>query len=149
MGTYSFSWIVDGDSNNTYFSSKTWEVLRPMGTRQASAKHIWFSVATLNHAFHMWVTDLNRLPTRNIMSVWRMQVPSSCCSWYIHPESRDHLMLSCPYSLTIWSEIIHKLRCVVPTFRDWAELMLWASSSCSTAPSVLRMLVLQTLVYTI
>ncbi|WZY88665.1 hypothetical protein YC2023_045400 [Brassica napus] len=80
MGTYSFSWIVDGDSNNTYFSSKTWEVLRPMGTRQASAKHIWFSGATLNHAFHMWVTDLNRLPTRNIMSVWRMQVPSSCCS---------------------------------------------------------------------
>ncbi|KAF2605278.1 hypothetical protein F2Q70_00027231 [Brassica cretica] len=58
-------------------------------------------------------------------------------------------MLSCPCSLTIWSEIIHRLCCVVPTFRDWAELMLWASSSCSTAPSVLRMRVLQTLVYTI
>lgn len=124
MGTDSFSWTVEGDSCSTYSSSKTWEVLRPRGTTQASAKHIWFSGATPKHAFHMWVTNLNRLPTRDRLSAWGMQVPLSCCICSLHPESRDHIMLSCPYSLTLWSEVARRLRCVVPNFGDWLRLFI-------------------------
>ncbi|KAF3592529.1 hypothetical protein DY000_02023160 [Brassica cretica] len=64
----------------------------------------------------MWVTNLNRLPTRDRLSSWGMQVPSCCCICTTEPESRDHLMLSCPFVLTLWAEIRIRLRCGVPNF---------------------------------
>ncbi|KAG5378567.1 hypothetical protein IGI04_026409 [Brassica rapa subsp. trilocularis] len=97
----------------------------------------------------MWVTNLNRLPTRDRLSSWGMQVPSCCCICTTEPESRDHLMLSCPFVLTLWAEIRIRLRCGVPNFSTWSELMLWASASAPAAPSILKLLVVQTLVYSV
>lgn len=79
LGSDSFAWDADGIVRPSYSSAKTWEVLRPRGTIQPSTKHIWFSGATPKHAFHMWVTNLNRLPTRDRLSSWGMQVPTCCC----------------------------------------------------------------------
>ncbi|KAL0890340.1 hypothetical protein Bca101_014323 [Brassica carinata] len=58
-------------------------------------------------------------------------------------------MLSCPYALTLWSEIRLRLPCVRPMFSAWSDLIHWACTSSSATPSVLKMLVLQTLVYSV
>ncbi|KAF8097523.1 hypothetical protein N665_0286s0032 [Sinapis alba] len=100
-----FGWRTNGYTNYSFSSSKTWEILRPRAAIQAGAKRIWFSGATPKHAFHMWVTNLNRLPTRTRLVSWGMHIPNTCC------------------------------------------LIQWSSTSSSTAPSVLRMLVVQALVY--
>ncbi|KAG5378086.1 hypothetical protein IGI04_025928 [Brassica rapa subsp. trilocularis] len=71
----------------------------------------------------MWVTNLNRLPTRDRLSSWGMQVPTACCICSTNPESRDHLMLSCSFALTLCSS--------------------------PSAPMQLRMLVVQALVYSV
>lgn len=97
----------------------------------------------------MWVTNLNRLPTRDRLSGWGMQVPLSCCICSSYPESRDHFMLSCAFVLTLWSEIRLRLRCSVPRFTTWTDLMLWVCSSATSAPSHLKMLVVQSLVYAV
>ncbi|KAF3485838.1 hypothetical protein F2Q69_00053867 [Brassica cretica] len=83
------------------------------------------------------------------LSSWGMQVPSCCCICTTEPESRDHLMLSCPFVLTLWAEIRIRLRCGVPNFSTWSELMLWACASAPAAPSILKLLVVQTLVYSV
>ncbi|KAG2321301.1 hypothetical protein Bca52824_014514 [Brassica carinata] len=127
--------------------SKWFEVLRQRAPIQDIAKHIWYSGATPKHAFHMWITNLNRLPTRCRLALWGMQVDTSCCICSFHPETRDHLMLSCPYAMVLWSEVRRRCRDVVPVFNDWSELMQWSSSSSAPAPSNLRMLVAQAIVY--
>uniref|UniRef100_A0A0D3D7Z2 Reverse transcriptase zinc-binding domain-containing protein n=1 Tax=Brassica oleracea var. oleracea TaxID=109376 RepID=A0A0D3D7Z2_BRAOL len=75
--------------------------LRPRAPTQAVAKYIWFSGATPKNAFHLWVTNLNRI------------------------------------------------REPVPQFSNWSHLMQWASSFTSLTPSVMRMMVVQALTYTI
>lgn len=118
-GSDSFSWSTNGVLSETYSSSKTWEVLRPRGGIQAHAKFIWFSGATPKHAFHMWVTNMDRLPTRSRLYSWGMQVTLHCCICSAHEETRDHLLLSCPYVLEIWYEIRRRLLCHVTTFNSW------------------------------
>ncbi|WZY93595.1 hypothetical protein YC2023_065924 [Brassica napus] len=65
------------------------------------------------------------------------------------PETRDHLMLSCPYAEVLWSESRRRFRDTVPVFTNWPELVLWTSSSSNAAPSHLRMMVVQALFYNI
>ena len=97
----------------------------------------------------MWVTNLNRLPTRSRLAAWGMQIQTSCCIWSTQPETRDHLMLSCPYAEVLWSESRRRFRDTVPVFTNWPELVLWTSSSSNAAPSHLRMMVVQALFYNI
>ncbi|KAG2300644.1 hypothetical protein Bca52824_037116 [Brassica carinata] len=143
------TWFTNGNSSEVYSSTKTWDAIRLRGPIQQYAKQIWFSGATPKHAFHFWVTNLNRLPTRSRLCSWGMQTPNHCCICLTQPETRDHLMLSCPYSLLIWVEIKRHLRCLVPTFNDWSQLMQWTCTPTPTAPAVLKMLVLQALTYSI
>lgn len=145
-----FGWSTNGDINHSFSSAKTWEVLRHRAPPpQPFAKFIWFSCATPNHAFHMWVTNMNRLPTRSRLAAWGMQLPSVCCICSSQPETRDHLMLSCPFAEVLWSESRRRFRDTVPAFTNWNELVLWLSSSSSAAPSRLRMIVAQALIYNI
>lgn len=142
-------WSTNGDTNLSFSSAKTWEVLRQRAPPQPFAKFIWYSGATPKHAFHMWVTNLNRLPTRSRLAAWGMQLPSVCCICSSQPETRDHLMLSCPFAEALWSESRRRFRDTVPVFTNWDELVLWLSSSSSAAPSRLRMIVAQALIYNI
>ena len=108
----------------------------------------------------MWVTNLDRLPTRNKpyvgniptrsrLALWGMQVQTTCCICSSHPETRDYLMLSCPYAMVLWSEARRNFRDTPPIFNDWSELMQWTLSSSANTPSNLRMLVIQALAYSI
>ncbi|KAG2243487.1 hypothetical protein Bca52824_094670 [Brassica carinata] len=72
---------------------------------------------------------------------------SASMTW--EQETRDHLMLSCPYALVLWSEVKRRFRDTVPPFSKWSDLMQWTSSSSPTTPSMLRMMVIQALVYNI
>ncbi|XP_033131826.1 uncharacterized protein LOC117126816 [Brassica rapa] len=148
-GPDTFSWLTNGKSSPVFSSSKTWEVLRPRAPIQAIAKHIWFTGATPKHAFHLWVTKLNRLPTRSRLASWGMQILTTCCICSTQQETRDHLMLSCSYAGVLWSEIKRRIIDPIPALSNWQDLMLWASSSTATAPSVLRVMVTQALTYTI
>lgn len=64
-------------------------------------------------------------------------------------ETRDHLILSCPVALVLWSEIIRRVRDIVPVFWSWSDIMCWMSSTSTNTPSTLRILVVEALVYTI
>lgn len=60
-----FSWQTDGGTSSTFSSSKTWESLRQRAPPQPTAKFIWFSGATPQLAFHMWITNLDMAPYTN------------------------------------------------------------------------------------
>nr|VDD62463.1 unnamed protein product [Brassica oleracea] len=51
--------------------------------------------------------------------------------------------------MTVWSEIQLRIRCRVPRFTSWSDLMQWARAPASSVPPVLKMLVTQSLVYSV
>lgn len=148
-GPDQFFWLTNGIKNIVFSSSKTWDALRPRAAIQDVAKHLWFSGAMPKHAFHFWVTNLNRLPTRSRLASWGLQVQIECCVCNSEIENRDHLMLTCHYAMVLWSQVRRHLRVSVPSFTDWTQLIHWTTSSSSTAPGNLRMMVVQAMVYNI
>ena len=59
--------------------------------------------STHKHAFHAWVTTLNRLHSRDRLITWGMEVPSTCLLCIAADETRQHLYFDCPYSHQVWS----------------------------------------------
>lgn len=132
----------------SFSTAKTWDVLRPRAEVQSWAKSIWFKGATPKHAFSMWITHLNRLPTRVRLASWGMSINTNCCLCSNSLETRDHLLISCQFASAIWLEVSRRFRRNHPMFSNWTELMSWATIS-DFAPATLKMLVVEAVIYSI
>ncbi|XP_019094516.1 PREDICTED: uncharacterized protein LOC109129925 [Camelina sativa] len=95
----------------------------------------------------MWIAHLNRLPTRSRLQSWGMQVSTDCCLCASNVETRDHLLLSCSYSMEIWRMIHRRLSLPPPLFRNWESLLGWIRLSTASSPSTLRKIVAQATIY--
>ncbi|XP_048626211.1 uncharacterized protein LOC125593890 [Brassica napus] len=123
------------------------EVLRPRQASQSWVDVVWFKGAIPKHSFNMWVANYDRLPTRSRLAAWGLPITSSCPFCSNFDETRDHLLLSCEYSVTIWREIF--IRCHPPAspFANWSELLSWIRVATSSKLKLLRKLASQTMVY--
>lgn len=81
---------------------------------------------------------LNRLPTRQRLVGWGMQISPDCCLCSNFEESRDHLLLLCDYSAQIWRLVMAKLSPNQQTFRGWEDLFHWLNAHLSGPPSTLK-----------
>ncbi|KAG7583371.1 Reverse transcriptase zinc-binding domain [Arabidopsis suecica] len=142
-------WYVDDKLCQGFSSSKTWEILRPRDAEKDWAPLVWFKGSTPKHAFHLWVTNLNRLPTRSRLASWGLQISTDCCLCVGSVETRDHLFLHCPFAQVLWSSGFAKLRLPPIVFADWSGLMAWAKGSTTATPSTLRLLLIHAIVYAI
>ncbi|CAL9213946.1 unnamed protein product, partial [Arabidopsis halleri] len=111
------------------------------------ASSVWFKGAVPKLAFHMWVSNLNRLPTRQRLASWGVITSADCCLCSAATESRDHLFLSCVYASEIWSQVFSRLAPSRRLVFSWAELLSWTRHSSSQAPSLLRKVAAQATVY--
>uniref|UniRef100_A0A1J3GU57 Reverse transcriptase zinc-binding domain-containing protein n=1 Tax=Noccaea caerulescens TaxID=107243 RepID=A0A1J3GU57_NOCCA len=66
-------------------------------------KMIWFKEEIPKCSFISWLVLLSRLPTRDRLARWGMNVSENCVFCYTALESHDHLFFSCPFSAQIWS----------------------------------------------
>ena len=57
-----------------FAASKTWETLYPAPPAVPWHKTIWFKTRIPKHAFLSWVAILNRLPTKDRLQQWGMNV---------------------------------------------------------------------------
>ncbi|XP_019100690.1 PREDICTED: uncharacterized protein LOC109132797 [Camelina sativa] len=97
----------------------------------------------------MWVSHLDRLPTRSRLVSWGMQVSPLCVLCSREVETRYHLFLSFPFSRAIWDKVFLRLKLLPRLFQSWNDLIHWMSTTITTSPSVLRKLVGQATVYAI
>ncbi|KAG7615354.1 Reverse transcriptase zinc-binding domain [Arabidopsis thaliana x Arabidopsis arenosa] len=104
-----FGWFVDGKLCGNFTASKTWEALRPRDTVKDWAPLIWFKGSTPRHAFNMWVSNLDRLPTLARLAAWGLQGSVLCGFCSASTETRDHIFLLCPFTKVIWSLICQRL----------------------------------------
>lgn len=95
----------------------------------------------------MWISNLDRLPTKLRMISWGLLVSPVCGLCQVDSETRDHLLLTCKYSVIIWTLVHQRLRTPSRVFHNWTDLILWTKRRSSTSPATLRKLVAHAIVY--
>lgn len=61
----------------------------------------------------------NRIPTRDRLLSWGLQVPLTCLLCNLHSESRDHIYWECNYAFDLWSLVAE--RCGITPARNWVD----------------------------
>ncbi|KAL0875746.1 hypothetical protein Bca101_025451 [Brassica carinata] len=131
-----FCWCAN-DIELDHFSAKhTWESLRPRATTQPWTANVWFKGGIPRHAFHFWITHIDRLPTRARLSIQAL-------------EDRDHLFLRCEVSEHLWTLILRRLGYGRFFFHTWLAFVTWMGDRDSVTPLTLRRLASQATIYTI
>lgn len=73
----SFVWLIGSEELDNFNTKKTWEILREKSGYLPWTNHVWFKGAIPRHAFLMWLTHLDRLPTRARLANWGIQIVTS------------------------------------------------------------------------
>ena len=144
-----FHWVVESKECKGFSSSRMWEALRPRAQVKDWARSVWFRGAIPRQAFIMWLANLNRLPTKVRLASWGLNIQTACCFCNTHDETRDHLFLECSYNTALWLRIFARLDPNRTAFLSWEELLSWLRFSTASAPSTIRKLATQSMIYNI
>lgn len=146
-GSDSYSWGLP-DLRKPFFSTKsTWNFLRPVQDRKLWYPAVWFKHSVPKHAFTFWTSTLDRLPVRLRLASWGVNTSPLCCLCKLLVESRDHLLLHCPFSEQVWFMALHRLGLPTCTFVDWSTVISWLLSKSPHVSSILKRITAQAVVY--
>lgn len=72
---YGITWTFRGGK---YSTTEVWNFLRPRNDKLPWYKLIWGSKVVPKHAFISWLAILNRLPTKDRLIRWDLNVDEKC-----------------------------------------------------------------------
>ncbi|XP_010473876.1 PREDICTED: uncharacterized protein LOC104753302 [Camelina sativa] len=142
-------WCIDSEEFDQFSTKKTWEALRQRSSLQPWTEHVWFKGHIPRHAFIMWLMHLDRLPTRDRLARWGMQLDLCGCLCGSHLESRDHIFLHYEISEVLWSKVTHRLGYSAFSFHIWLAFSVWHDTKDSISPLSLRRLAAQATLYSL
>ena len=87
---------------------------------------VWSSGSIPRHSFLTWLFILDRCPTRDRILSWGLQTDPTCLLCSTEPESRNHLLFNCCFSLSIWTALSR--RCSLQALPDWDQTILQLTS---------------------
>ena len=140
-------WVAGDSPSREFSSASTWEVIRPREAAKDWIDVVWFKGAIPKLAFTMWVANGDRLPTLSRLAGWNIPVCTSCVLCSSSVETRDHLFITCQYSLSVWKEVLLRCRSPARLFTNWSELLSWIRVSPSRKVTLLRKLACQLVVF--
>ena len=144
-----FQWRHTPNSTPGLFSTaKTWESLHPSPPPVSWFKSVWFSFNIPKHAFLTWIVSRNRLPTRDRLLGWGMNVPSSCLLCASVDESRSHLFFQCPFSNQVWTSFFTYHSLTPPHSFDGSINWVMTASPNGKVKTICKLL-LQAVIYAI
>lgn len=127
-----FLWRNNPNSESGRFiAAKTWSTLYPASSSVSWHKSIWFQAHIPKHAFLAWVVILNRLPTRDKLQQWGLNVAANCLLCDSSDEDRDHIFFRCVYSQEIMSTFFNHPSFTPPS--DFAAVINWLPSASTNA----------------
>lgn len=87
---------------------------------------MWFTHATPKQSFHIWTAIQDRLSTCDRIKKWNPSIDTTCILCRQHPETRNHLFFSCPYSSQVWGTLMKGLLLAnySETWEDLVSLLL-------------------------
>ncbi|OWM68682.1 hypothetical protein CDL15_Pgr023647 [Punica granatum] len=127
------------DPNSTFPINSAWNSMRRKGTEVHWHKILWFRPRIPNHCFMSWLALHNRLSALDRVKRWKHSIGSLCVLYHMGEESRNHSLLSCTYSKSIWNSIL-LLNGERRTCRDWNYEIKWTLRGKSLQVVVTRRL---------
>ncbi|XP_019087642.1 PREDICTED: uncharacterized protein LOC109127430 [Camelina sativa] len=108
-GPYIFLWRkASGNYSHTFSSKETWEQVRHRSLLVPWADIVWFKQHVPRYSFIAWLAMLNRLPTRDRLHRWGMNVPISCVLCSSGVESHAQIFFECPFATDLWGFLAAK-----------------------------------------
>lgn len=105
-----FLWRQANGTYGTKFSSKaTWEYLRNRSPTVFWHKTVWFKEHIPRNAFMAWLALLRRLPTKDRLRRWGLNVAEVCVLCNTGIETHHHLFFECDYSQHIWQSFASRV----------------------------------------
>ena len=104
------------DYGDRFIASSTWHQIRQHRGKTPWSKLVWFSQGVPRFAFITWLAFRDRLSTGHRTSKWGQ---TQGCLFCGEPdETREHIFFACPYTYTLWLEVVGNLFGVEPD-PDW------------------------------
>lgn len=148
-GEDQFLWRKADGSFGPKFSSKiTWEYIRQHSPHVYWSKVVWFRENIPRTAFTAWLVLLRRLPTRDRLRRWGMNVPAGCVLCSSGLETHHHLFFECEYSSSIWLHFARPFVTGPPLDVHSVAALLSRNRLDPKASSVIK-LILQSAIYLI
>ncbi|KAL0795647.1 hypothetical protein Bca101_067024 [Brassica carinata] len=146
-----FQWCkANGSFGSTFSSKDTWENLRVPAPMVSWDKVIWFKERILRNSFMAWLALLRRLPTKDKLLRWGMNVTGDCVLCSSAKETYHHLFFECSYSSAIWNAFASQIWTNPPT--DLHSAAAWIQSPqhrSSYDAFTLAKLLFQSIIYVI
>ena len=121
--------IKDGNESwknagGKYKAAEVWSVIRKRKEKVGWHKLVWFNLNMPKHAFIAWLAMLNRLPTKDRLMVWGMEMEGNCvfCG---EQETRSQLFFGCSFSQEVWSEVL-RMSGLNRRVMCWEQELEWA-----------------------
>lgn len=118
------------DPPSTFSVSKTHKALNPDPPTVPWHSEVWFKEKIPKHAFISWTVMWQRLPTRDKLAYWGINVPPHCLLCGTGFETSDHIFFSCSYSTEVWSSFFTHSALIPPPI--FADVISWLKSITST-----------------
>ncbi|XP_056685808.1 uncharacterized protein [Spinacia oleracea] len=99
---------------------------------QSGASHVHWKRITCNSkaspkgTFITWLALQNRLPTKDRLISWDIDISGGCEFCQVHEEKLTHLFFECQYSKEIWSTVLTQLS-IQRTVQNWDDEVRWAA----------------------
>ena len=122
-----------GQCSGKYSASEGYKVFLSsphVATNPASWNFIWNFPFMPKIDFFCWTAAHKSILTRDNLKIRGMEGPSRCPLCCSEEETMDHLLLNCPFSQEVWSEVLLlKLEDLAVPFNIPDLFATWASSS--------------------
>ncbi|XP_024013202.1 uncharacterized protein LOC112087525 [Eutrema salsugineum] len=146
-----YLWHGASGSYVNHFSSRaTWNHIRITSPTVSWHKTVWFKEQIPRCSFISWLAMLHRLPTKDRLLRWGVNVDGSCVLCNSALENHDHLFFHCPFSSEIWLFFSRRLWNGSPqglhAVADWVG---HRSSSGAAGTQVITKLVFQAVLYSV
>ncbi|CAA7021156.1 unnamed protein product [Microthlaspi erraticum] len=139
-----------GEYKRTFSSKSTWEQLRDHSPAVNWFKTVWFKEFVPRCSFITWLAVQNRLPTKDRLRNWGLNVPAACVLCISGTETHDHLFFDCEFSRDIWRDLASRIWQNPPL--DLSSVITWILQprpSPHASASVIIKLLFQAAVYLI
>lgn len=144
-----FLWRNTLHSPPAVFSSAlTWSTLQPMPPPVDWFSSVWFQGNISKHTFIMWVIARDRMPTRDKLRRWGLDVTPLCPLCDTVDESLHRLFFACSFSLDLWNLLFQAAPFSPPN--SFEHNLVWLRSFTTNAKlKVLCKIIFQAAVYLI
>lgn len=98
-----YDWEINGTKSSRFQTWKIYTYLRPELEKVRWEGVVWTKRGITRHNFHIRLVVQDRIPTRDRLIRWGLQVSSVCLLCNAADELRDHLFQECSFIFDVWA----------------------------------------------